>query len=864
MRFILKMAWRDSRRNRARLLLFISAITVGIAALTAVRSFSINLLSDIDREAKTLLGADLLLDASQPAPDSLLAKLDLPGLEKAQVLNFASMVRFPKNGGTRLSLIRTLEGNYPFYGTWKSMPEDSWRTFRTGKNALIDHALMLQFGIHPGDSIQIGNTTFCVAGDLLSSPGRAGIASSVAPVVFIPAQWLAATGLVQRGSRVDYQYYYKIPDNIKPETIVKPLEQQLKKVNLNWDTVESRKQGIGSAFGSFGTFLNLVGFIALLLGCIGVAGAVHLYIKDKLPTVAILRCLGASGKKAFYVYLVQVAGIGLLGAVTGAIAGALIQKMLPWLLKDLLPIENVTTNISWIALVQGIAMGLSVAILFALLPLSGILKTSPLRTLRASFDEQENTGRPLRWLVYTIIAAAIYVFTWWLIRDWKQTSYFMGGIAAAFLVLWGIARTLTFLLRRFFPKKWSYVVRQGIANLFRPENQTVLLVVTIGLGTMLLSTLFLTQNLLLKQVEFSGSGTQPNMILFDIQAADKDRVAALVRAHGMPVMQQVAVVTTRIESIDDVTKAQYDVLYPDPEKDTLAQTAGRRGRDAGRAEEDDQISDWVWDREYRVTFRDTLIETEKIVDGVWTGTHEAGQPIKISISDGLQRGMKAKIGTRITFNVQGTRMECVVGSIRKVDFNRVQTNFLVVFPTGVLESAPQFHVIVSKAVDAAQSVQFQSDLVERYPSVSAIDLTQILRSVDEVLRKVSFVIRFMALFSILTGLLVLISSIYQGKYARIRESVLLRTLGASRRQILSINVLEYFLLGALSCLAGVGLSVAGAWALAKWTFKIPFEVEWWPLLTIFFVITTLTVIIGLLNSRDVVRKPPLEVLRNEM
>jgi putative ABC transport system permease protein len=864
MRFILKMAWRDSRRNRARLLLFISAITVGIAALTAVRSFSINLLSDIDREAKTLLGADLLLDASQPAPDSLLAKLDLPGLEKAQVLNFASMVRFPKNGGTRLSLIRTLEGNYPFYGTWKSMPEDSWRTFRTGKNALVDHALMLQFGIHPGDSIQIGNTTFCVAGDLLSSPGRAGIASSVAPVVFIPAQWLAATGLVQRGSRVDYQYYYKIQDNIKPETILKPLEQQLKKANLNWDTVESRKQGIGSAFGSFGTFLNLVGFIALLLGCIGVAGAVHLYIKDKLPTVAILRCLGASGKKAFYVYLVQVAGIGLLGAVTGAIAGALIQKMLPWLLKDLLPIENVTTNISWIALVQGIAMGLSVAILFALLPLSGILKTSPLRTLRASFDEQENTGRPLRWLVYAIIAAAIYVFTWWLIRDWKQTSYFMGGIAAAFLVLWGIARTLTFLLRRFFPKKWSYVVRQGIANLFRPENQTVLLVVTIGLGTMLLSTLFLTQNLLLKQVEFSGSGTQPNMILFDIQAADKDHVAALVRAHGMPVMQQVAVVTTRIESIDDVTKAQYDVLYPDPEKDTLTQTAGRRGRDAGRAEEDDQISHWVWDREYRVTFRDTLIETEKIVDGVWTGTHEAGQPIKISISDGLQRGMKAKIGTRITFNVQGTRMECVVGSIRKVDFNRVQTNFLIVFPTGVLESAPQFNVIVSKVVDAAQSVQFQSELVQRYPSVSAIDLTQILRSVDEVLRKVSFVIRFMALFSILTGLLVLISSIYQGKYARIRESVLLRTLGASRRQILSINVLEYFLLGALSCLAGVGLSVVGAWALAKWTFKIPFEVEWWPLLTIFFVITTLTVIIGLLNSRDVVRKPPLEVLRNEM
>lgn len=861
MRFILKMAWRDSRRNRARLLLFISAITVGIAALTAVRSFSVNLMGDIDREAKTLLGADLLLDANQQAPDSLLAKFDVPGTEKAKVLNFMSMVRFPKNGSTRLSLIRSLEGNYPFYGKWKSQPENSWMTFRDGKKALVDHALMLQFGIQPGDSIQIGNVTFKVEGDLLSSPGRAGIASSIAPVVFIPAQWLDSTGLVQRGSRIDYQYYFKMPDNAKPDEMVKPLEKQLDKANLDWDTVESRKKGIGAAFGSFGTFLNLVGFIALLLGCIGVAGAVHIYIKDKLPTVAILRCLGASGKKAFYVYLVQVAGIGLLGALTGAIAGALIQKMLPWLLSDLLPIENVSTDISWTALIQGVAMGLSVAVLFALLPLSGILKTSPLRTLRASFGDQESSGRPLRWLVYTLIFGAIYLFTWWLIGDLEQTSVFIAGIAGAFLVLWGIARVLTFLLRRYFPKKWSYVVRQGIANLFRPENQTVLLVVTIGLGTMLLSTLFLIQNLILKQVEFSGSGTQPNMILFDIQAADKDKVAELVRAHGMPLMQQVPVITTRVESIDGVTKAQYELLHPDP--DSLDEADGGR-RGGPPKEDDDRIRRWVWDREYRVTFRDTLIETETIVEGTWEGTHTPGTPIKVSISDGLRDGMKVKVGSKIAFNIQGTRMECEVGSIRKVDFNRVQTNFLVVFPNGVLERAPQFHVIVSKVKDAEQSAKFQSELVQRYPSVSAIDLTQILRSVDEVLRKVSFVIRFMALFSILTGLLVLISSIYQGKYARIRESVLLRTLGASRRQILSINALEYFLLGALACLAGVGLSVAGAWGLARFAFKIPFQVEWWPLFATFFVITALTVIIGLLNSREVVRKPPLEVLRDEL
>ncbi len=865
MRFILKMAWRDSRRNRARLFLFISAITVGIAALTAVRSFSVNLLGDIDREAKTLLGADLQLDSNQPAPDSILTKLDLPGVEKAQVLNFFSMIRFPKNGGTRLSMIRSLEGNYPYYGKWKSDPVDSWKTFRTGPKALVDHALMLQFGIQPGDSIQVGDMMFVVEGDLLSSPGRAGISSSIAPVVFIPGQYLDSTGLVQRGSRVDYQYFYKLPETIVPETLVKPLEKELKAANLDWDTVESRKKGIGSAFGSFGTFLNLVGFIALLLGCIGVAGAVHIYIKDKLPTVAILRCLGASGKKAFYVYLVQVAGIGLIGALAGAFGGAMIQKMLPWLLADLLPLENVSSDISWMAMGQGVALGLSVAVLFALLPLSGILKTSPLRTLRASFGEQEGSGRPLRWLVYSVIFAAIFGFTWWLLRDLEQTAFFIGGISVAFLVLWAIAWLLTFLLRRFFPKKWSYVVRQGIANLFRPENQTVLLVVTIGLGTMLLSTLFLVQSLILKQVEFSGSGTQPNMILFDIQAADKDKVAELVRANGMPVMQQVPVVTTRIESIDGVTKAQYQILHPRPERDTTqgGEEGGRGGRPQREGDED-RISNWAWDREYRVTFRDTLIETETIAEGAWKGVQEPGQPIKVSISDGLQRSMKAKIGTKIAFNVQGTLLNCEVGSIRKVDFNRVQTNFLVLFPTGVLEKAPQFHVIISKVKDADQSARFQSELVRLYPSVSAIDLTQILKSVDEVLGKVSFVIRFMAMFSILTGLLVLVSSIYQGKFARIRESVLLRTLGASRKQILQINALEYFLLGALACLAGVGLSVAGAWALAKWSFHIPFEINWWPLVATFVSITGLTLLIGLFNSREVVRKPPLEVLRNEL
>ncbi len=889
MSFVLKMAWRDSRRNRARLFLFISAIIAGIAALTAVRSFSDNLTADIDREAKTLLGADLLIEGNQPVPDSVLTLLNnTPGVQQARVFNLLNMAYFPKTGGTRLTNVRAADAGYPFYGKWNSQPADSWKSWHSQRQALVEHGLLLQFGVQPGDSVQIGNRTFPIAGDLLSRPGRAGIGAAIAPVAFIPIESLDSTGLVQKGSRIWYQYYYKIEAPANIEQLTKAIEKPLKTAGLDWETVESNKASIGNAFGNFSTFLNLVGFVALLLGCIGVAGAVHIYIKDKLPTVAILRCLGASGRKAFYVYLVQVIGIGLLGALAGSLIGTLLQKLLPVLAKDFLPIDTVSTDLSWAAVAQGVSLGLAVAVLFALLPLSGILRTSPLRTLRASFEEEGNSsgmsaarggeGKALRmrgarggegkalgmrrarggegkalgmrwarggasrqrWLVYGLIGASLLGFTWWLTRSWKETLWFMGGIAVAFGVLYGLARLLTFLLRRFFPRRWSYVWRQGIANLFRPENQTVLLVVTIGLGTMLLSTLFLIQTLLLRQVEFSGSGNQPNMILFDIQTEQREGVAQLVRDNGMPLMQQVAIVTTRVEDIDGRTKAQ------------------------DQADSTTAMPRWVWDREYRVTFRDTLIDTEAIIDGVWEGVHQPGQPIKVSISDGLQRAMKAKIGTKIAFNVQGTRIETEVGSVRKVDFNRVQTNFLVLFPKGVLEAAPQFHVIVSKVADADQSARFQGTLVQRFPNVSAIDLTQILKSVDEVLKKVSFVIRFMALFSILTGLLVLLSSIYQGKYARIRESVLLRTLGASRRQILRINAIEYFLLGALACLAGVGLSVAGAWALASFVFKIPFTPDWLPLLGIFVLITALTVVIGLLNSREVVRKPPLEVLREEV
>jgi len=407
------------------------------------------------------------------------------------------------------------------------------------------------------------------------------------------------------------------------------------------------------------------------------------------------------------------------------------------------------------------------------------------------------------------------------------------------LALAGMAKLLTWFVRKYFPKQWNFVWRQSIANLFRPNNQTLILLVTIGLGAGLISTLFFVRDMLIDQVQMTGDANRSNMILFDIQTSQREEVADLAKEYGLPLLQQVPIVTMRLEAKNGEAVTQ---ILQDTTRD---------------------IREWTLTREYRVTYRDTLIDSEEVIEGTFGEQHESGR-IPVSLASEIADDLKAEIGTRLTFDVQGRSLETVVTSLRKVDFQRVQTNFFVVFPTGVLEKAPQFNVIVTRTDSTQQSARFQQALVQKFPNVSVIDLTQILSTINSVLDKVSFVIRFMALFSVLTGILVLISSVVLSKYQRIQESVLLRTIGANRRQILWINALEYLFLGSLAALTGILLAVIGSALLAYFSFDIPFQPRFWPPVLTFLAIVGLTVFIGLINSREVVVKPPLEVLRKEV
>ncbi|MEO8794176.1 MAG: FtsX-like permease family protein [Daejeonella sp.] len=837
-RWLLLMAWRDSRRNRSRLFLFISSIILGIAALVAIYSFGNNLNRDIDDQAKTLLGADLVIETNKALLPGVESWMDSIGDDRSQERSFASMVYFTKSQGTRLVQVRALNGNFPYYGEIETKPESASKTFRENKDALVDKTLMIQFDASIGDSVKLGNLSFKIAGILNKAPGQTGFSAAVAPIIYIPLNYLEQTGLSQKGSRISYNFYFKFNEPKKVKAFVKQIEPRLDKSELNFETVESRKENTGRSFKDLTQFLSLVGFIALLLGCIGVASAIHIYIREKIGTIAILRCLGVSSKQAFIIYLIQIVGIGFIGSVVGAIAGTLIQQVLPAVLKDFLPIE-ISAVISWTAILQGIGLGIIISVLFALLPLVSVRNISPLNTLRISLEETHLFKDPVKWLVYFLIVLFIFGFSFMQLGEWKQTIFFTLSVVFSFLILAGMAALLMFLARKFFPSSWSYLWRQGFANLFRPNNQTLILITSIGLGTAFICTLFFVQDILIGRVNLSASGNQPNMVLFDIQSNQQKQVADLTKKMGFPVMQEVPVVTMRLDEINGKTAIQ-------AKKDSSS-----------------EISPRIYDREFRITYRDSLTSTEKITEGKWTGQAIENKPVPISMDEGYAIRNHLKIGDKMLFNVQGVPVETEIGSFRKVDWNRIQTNFLVIFPKGVLEDAPQFHVLITKVGSAAQSASYQKAIVKTFPNVSMIDLGLVLSVLDEILDKIGFVIRFMAGFSIITGIIVLIASVLISKYQRIQESVLLRTLGASRKQILIITALEYFFLGALASFSGILLALASSWALAHFSFETTFSPKPLPVLALFLIISSLTVLIGMFNSRSILAKPPLEILRND-
>ena len=834
--WLLKMAWRDGKASGKRLLLFMASIILGIAAVVSIQSFSENLQDNIALQSKSLMGADFIIDSSQLPNERVQSIIDSLGGFDAQEVSFASMAAFPKADASKLVSVRGISQKFPFYGELETEPSSAAKNYYTNKNALVDGTLMIQYGLKVGDSIKIGESTFAIEGILKSVPGSSAISASVAPTVLLPYEQIEGTGLLQVGSRIDYNYYFVNSSQMDLKILDKTLDPILDAENADLDTHLSTSQRLGRTYDNFGRFLNLVAFIALLLGCVGIASSVHIYIKEKLKAVAVLKCLGATRRQTFSIYLIQIAGMGFIGGLLGTLLGLLLQQSFPLLLQDFLPF-SVELSITLKPILTGLLLGVSMSVLFALLPLMSTWYVSPLEVLRV--QEGPLTTRKTTLVVLLAILVFVFIFSFWLLGNWRIAMAFVLGIVVTFAILAGVANLFMKAIKKFFPSSWGFIARQSLLNLFRPNNQTAVLILAIGVGAFLISTLYFTKDMLLAKASLENSPNNPNIILMDVQTNQKAGVINTITPKGLKVLDNTPIITMRIADI----------------KGTSVNTI--------RNDSTSTIRNWILNHEFRVTYRDSMMPTEKLTSGTFAKVRPKEGLIPISLSDNVARDAEVVIGDTISFNVQGVLMKTVVGSIRTIDWGQMRMNFNVVFPPGVLENAPQFHVLSTNSPDSKTSAQLQRDLVKAYPNVSVLDLRQILDVVQGILNKISWVINFMAFFSILTGIIVLIGSVRTSKYQRIKESVLLRTLGAKGSQILKITALEYLYLGVIGSGIGIILSVISSQLLANLVFDVSFVPSWVPFAILLPGITILVLLIGLANSRSVLNSPPLEVLRKE-
>ncbi|MGD2152191.1 MAG: FtsX-like permease family protein [Gemmatimonadales bacterium] len=841
-RFTLAMARRESRSTRRRLVLYIVAITLGVAALVAINSFRANVTSAVRDQARDLMGADLQLGSRWEFSDDIEALIDSlegAGAEVSRVTYFTSMALAQHSGLTRLVEVMAPSGGYPFYGELTTDPAGLWQAFRSSRQVLVDPAALVQLDATLGDTLAIGRGRFAIAGTVTRLPGDIGLRSVVGLRVYVPAPYVEETGLLRFGSISYHQVHLKIDDREAVNAFVEARDS-LFEANRVWTTtVDEYEEDLTEGLDQLASFLGLVGLVALLLGGVGVASGVHVFVSEKLDIAAVLRCLGARQRQTFAIYLLQAGLMGLSGALLGVGLGLIVQAVIPGVLRDFLPLD-VPFNLEWTAILAGLGIGLWVALIFALLPLLRIKDVAPLRALRRDYEKPKRRRDPWRIATYAALVVSLLVLTIWQAPQPLVGLAFAAAAAitagALGLTAWALMR----LTRRFFPRRARFPLRQGIANLFRPHNQTVAVVLAIGSGVFLIAHLYVVQSNLLRQLTIETRPDRPNLVMFDIQPDQEAGVTQIMEDHGAPVIDRTPIVPARLTHVGERSVDEI-----------LADTTGPR------------IPRWALLREYRHTYRDELVGSERLIDGEWFSDEDTLATLaRISFEESIAEELRVEIGDRITWDIQGVPIETQITSVRRVDWARFEPNFFAVFEPGVLDEAPQSLLVMTRVDDPTGRAELQRDLVVDYPNVAAIDITVIIEAIDSILSKVALAIRFMALFSIACGLVILVGAIATSRYQRARESVLLKTLGARSRVIGRILATEYFALGSFAGLAGVTLATVAAWIAVRFLFEMSFSLPALPLLAFWVGTALLTTAIGLANSRDVVRRTPLAGMRD--
>lgn len=837
MRWLLKMAWRDSRGSRSRLFLFLLTMSIGVAALVAINSFSDSLQRTLAEEARGLLGADLIVESPVSFTPQVSAWLDSLGGRSSDRVSFQSMAYFPRADAARLVTVRASEGGYPFYGRFETLPAEA-ANFASLGYAVVDPVLLQTFGLQIGDSLRVGQSGYVIGGVVERAPRDIDFTALVSPRVYLPLSRID-TALVGFGSRVEFERALAFDVPFDVDAWVNDNRPRLTDERLSARTVSRTQARWDTGFDRLYRFLNLVAFIALLLGGLGIASSIHTYVQSRQESIAVLRCIGAPTRTLFGVYLTQSLVLGACAGIVGTLAGMGLLLVLPWVLADFLPVA-VPAFVSLRAVLLGMGVGVTATLLFALLPLVRIRAISPMQAFRVS-DTPPSVDN-LQGVLYGVLVLGILLFAWLQAGSWPIALGYAAGVLVVFALLGLTARGLTVAAKRLLPANAPYVVRQGVANLYRPRNQTQLLLMALGLGSFLLLTLVVVEATLVRQFSGADQENTPNVLYYDVQSHQILPLQDTLRAQGLEVQEVVPVVTMRLVRAGDVLVEE---MRRDPER--------RR-----------ELS-WAHTREYRSSYREALSDAERLIAGTYQSvfTPSEGRVPEVSIEADLALDLGVTLGDTLVWNVSGRRITTVIGSLREVEWRRLQTNFFVLFPSGVLEQAPQFGVVLARAPSPEASARAQARVAQAFPAVSGVDLDQALTIFDALFSRIAFIVRFMAGFALLTGALVLISAVMLSRVQREGEVVLLKTLGASYTQVKAILRIEYLTIGFLGALVGVLLALLAGWALARFVFEAPAVLPVLPLSIGTAVVMVTTLWISQWAGRGIYQRPALEVLKAE-
>ncbi len=843
MRFIINLAYREMRASWHRLLFFFICIAIGVGSIVSLRSLVQNIKASVSRESRSLLTADIQVSSNNVWNAEAKAVFERyynsPLVEgHTEVLETATMLRSAadKNASPKMVELKAVQQGFPFYGELVLGYGQSYsRDLLKGRGALVKESLLTTLNLKVGDRIKIGNLDFTIRGVIEREPGNTMNAFSLGPRVMIDYDDAVAAGLTTFGSRARYRVLFKTRDG-KMEELLAGLRNELRsQPTLNVRSYRYSQDRLSESLTQVEDYLSLIGLVILVLGGIGISSVTRVFIQQKMKTIAILKCLGGNNARVLGAYLAQVLTLGLLGSLLGLLLARIAAALLPRYLAGRIPF-NVEFGLTWQSSLQGLGVGLLIALLFSLVPLLEIRQIKPALVLRSL----TSTNRPrldwVRLVAGVVVIGGLIALASWQAGSLKIGSIFLGGLAAMTLVLNLAATALMKFLRglRHIP---SFVLRQGINSLYRPGNQTRIILLAVGLGVFFIVAVRLLQLNLRSEFSIDLDAARADLYLIDIQKDQRAGVEETIKKYTGAQPQIVPTVRARIAGIKG----------GDVELDRLRQNENRG----------------LLGREYVLTYRNNVEDFEKILQGKFWEPTPSAEP-EISIEELLHDELGLKIGDTMTFDVLGRKITARITSVRRVDWRNARTGFLVVFRPGSLEEAPTMYISAIKGpAPGAKRSQLQREIVDRFPNVSVIDVFDIIEIARNIVQNVSLAVSFVGGFVFLSGLLILIGSIAMTKFHRLYESAILKTLGAKKKLIIYTIIVEYGALGLLAGLLGSAAAIALTWAISEYVFKITWRLM--PSVNLIGVAGALILVmlVGVLSSWDVMIKKPLGILRSE-